>query len=89
MTSLSTKSFFKDFLGGFFEPLLTEQPTIRTRNGGKTERRNDTQQIARGGIKPAATAARAQPLYMGHPLYQLHYPGDPLVVNFVQVCESI
>ncbi len=37
----------------------------------KRERENDMQ---RGG-QPGAAAVRTQPLYMGHPLYQLSYQG--------------
>ncbi len=36
---------------------------------GEQEKGNDTQQMAVAGIKPEATAARMQPLYMGRLLW--------------------
>ncbi len=45
------KNIFKDFLGGFFEPLLTDSRRYG-QEMGEREKGNDTQQMAGGGIKP-------------------------------------
>ncbi len=65
--------FLKKICLGFFEPSLTEQLKIWTRNGER-EKGNDMQQMARGGIEQRAAAARTQPLYMGHPSLLHPYP---------------
>ena len=34
------------------------------------------------GIEPVATVAKTEPLYMGHMLYQVSYPGGPERLHF-------
>ncbi len=64
---------------------LTGQLKDWAGNGG--ERGNDMQHRPQGGIEPAATAARTQPLNMGRLLYQLNHQ-DARGTNF-SVTKSI
>ncbi len=64
-----TRHFLKIFFW-LFVPLFFDR-TAKEWTGNGRGRRNDTQQRAAGGIKPAVAAARTQPLYVRCLLYHL------------------
>ncbi len=74
----------RSFFRGFVPSLLMGQQKYWTGKGGNWERRMTCSKEPLGRIKPAAHAARTEPLSTGHPLYQLSHQAAPCHILFIR-----